>query len=222
MSNAWFRLYHEFATDPKVQMMSEADQRRYVMLLCLRCSNGDETLHDDEIAFQLRISDDEWNSTKQRLLQRGLIDELCNPCGWDKRQFSSDSSTARVSEHRARKKQACNVTETPPDTDTDTDTDKENKYTPSRFSAVKFLKDAGADEKLSRDWLQVRKAKKLAPTETAMVGFLAEVNKTGLPINEVLKRCCLRSWGGFDAAWMKNGKDESISAMTAELLAGAV
>lgn len=115
-----------------------------------------------------------------------------------------------------------NENSTNKDTDTDTDTEKENTYTPSRFSALKFLMDAGADEKLSRDWLQVRKAKKLAPTETAMAGFLAEVNKTGLPINDVLKRCCLKSWGGFDATWMKNGKDESISAMTAELLAGAV
>ena len=57
--NQWFRLYSEFATDPKVQMMSEADQRRFIMLLCMRCSNGDETLHDDEIAFQLRISEEE-------------------------------------------------------------------------------------------------------------------------------------------------------------------
>ncbi len=37
MSNAWFRLYHEFSADPKVQMLSEADQRRYIMLLCMRC-----------------------------------------------------------------------------------------------------------------------------------------------------------------------------------------
>ena len=61
MANPWFRMYAEFATDPKVQMMSEADQRRFVMLLCLRCSNDDVTLHDDEVAFQLRISNDEWS-----------------------------------------------------------------------------------------------------------------------------------------------------------------
>ena len=32
----WMRLYAEFATDPKVQMMSEAMQRRHVMLFCLK------------------------------------------------------------------------------------------------------------------------------------------------------------------------------------------
>ncbi len=66
MANPWFRLYHEFATDPKVQMLSEVDQRRFIMLLCLRCSNDDVTLHDDEVAFQLRISSEEFTETKRR------------------------------------------------------------------------------------------------------------------------------------------------------------
>ena len=44
MANPWFRMYHELAVDPKVQMLSEIDQRRYLMLLCLRCCNGDVTL----------------------------------------------------------------------------------------------------------------------------------------------------------------------------------
>ena len=59
MANQWFRMYAEFATDPKVQMLSEVDQRRYIMLLRLRCGNGDVTFHDDEVAFQLRINSEE-------------------------------------------------------------------------------------------------------------------------------------------------------------------
>lgn len=123
----WFRMYSEFATDPKVQMLSESDQRRYVMLLCLRCCNGAVTLHDDEIAFQLRISNEQWLETKATLVAKQLIDDDSVPTAWDKRQYVSDSSAKRVAAHRARKKapekQACNVTVTPPDTDTDTDTD---------------------------------------------------------------------------------------------------
>lgn len=121
MSNPWFRMYSEFATDPKVQMLSEKDQRRYIMLLCLRCSNGDVTLHETEIAFQLRITDEELAATKQVLLTKGLINEDFSPVAWEKRQYVSDSSAARVARHRAKKKQPCNVTVTPPDTDTDTD-----------------------------------------------------------------------------------------------------
>lgn len=84
-ANQWLRLYAEFATDPKVQMLSEANQRRYIMLLCLRCSNGDVTLHDDEVAFQLRISDDEWAETKRVLMAKGLIDDESKPTVWSKR-----------------------------------------------------------------------------------------------------------------------------------------
>ena len=124
MGNPWFRMYSEFSSDPKVQMLSETDQRRYVMLLCLRCSNGNETLHDEQIAFQLRISDEDWLTTKALLLSKCLINELSKPTAWDKRQFVSDSSTPRVSKYREKVKRECNVTETAPDTDTDTDTDK--------------------------------------------------------------------------------------------------
>lgn len=135
----WFRMYGEFATDPKVQMLSEADQRRFVMLLCLKSSNGDVTLHDEEVAFQLRVTCEEWLATKAILIAKGLIDERSVPCAWDKRQYASDSSAKRVAAHRAKKKQACNVTVTPPDTDTETDTDittpaptraRESKSTP--------------------------------------------------------------------------------------------
>ena len=136
MANSWFRMYAEFATDPKVQMLSESDQRRFIMLLCLRCCNSDVTLHDEEVAFQLRISSDEWQQTKHLLQSKGLIDEYAKPCAWDRRQFQSDSSAARVREHRKRNKHKtklrCNVTVTPPDTDTDTDT--ENKKPPTPFA----------------------------------------------------------------------------------------
>ena len=80
----WFRMYHETATDPKVQMMGEANQRRYIMLLCLRCCNGDVTLQDEEVAFQLRISEGDYADTKALLIERGLIDDNNKPVAWDK------------------------------------------------------------------------------------------------------------------------------------------
>ena len=120
MSNPWFRLYSEFATDPKVQMMSESYQRRFIMLLCIRC-NSDVTLQDEEVAFQLRISNEEWAETKAVFVAKELIDSDNSPLAWDRRQFVSDSSAARVAKHREKKKNACNVTVTPPDTDSDTE-----------------------------------------------------------------------------------------------------
>lgn len=136
VSNPWFRLYSEFAIDAKMQMMSEAFQRRYIMLLCLRCSNGDVTLQDDEVAFQLRISNDDWMATKAVFVDKNLITEDGRIVAWDKRQYISDSSAERVARHRERKKQGCNVTETPPDTDTDTDISTTNVVDKSVRSEV--------------------------------------------------------------------------------------
>jgi hypothetical protein len=106
----WFRLYEEFATDPKVQMMSECMQRRLIMLMCFTCKNGNvsETFHETEyetsLAFYMRISIEELNDTKTVFLARRFVDEQWSLRAWNKRQYVSDSSTARVRDFRARQK----------------------------------------------------------------------------------------------------------------------
>lgn len=105
MSNPWFRMYSEFATDPKVQMLSEQMQRRLMMLFCMRCSNNLVTLQEDEIAFQLRISDADLAETKALFISKKFIDKSWNILNWEKRQFASDSSKARVAKHRALQKE---------------------------------------------------------------------------------------------------------------------
>lgn len=122
-TNPWFRMYHEFATDPKVQMLCEVDQRRFVMLLCFRCCNGDVTLHDDAVTFQLRVTPDEWAATKARLVAKNLIDEDNKPVAWDRRQYVSDRSNERVIRHREKKKQECNVTVTAPEPEPEPESD---------------------------------------------------------------------------------------------------
>lgn len=105
MSNPWFRLYSEFSHDPKVQMMNEAMQRRYIMVLCLRCNNTLVTLHETEVAFHLRISNEELAETKALFVSKGFIDSAWNVLNWEKRQFASDTSNARVAKHRALQKE---------------------------------------------------------------------------------------------------------------------
>lgn len=135
MANQWFRMYSEFATDAKVQSMSEAMQRRLMMLFCLRCSNGIATLQCNELAFALHITEEELEETKALFVRKGFIDDAWNVLNWDKRQFISDSSTDRSRKHREAKRKAehqrndgatdvqrCgNDGATAPDTDTDTD-----------------------------------------------------------------------------------------------------
>lgn len=142
MANPWFRMYAEFATDAKVQMLSEAMQRRYLMLMCLRCSNALVTLQDEEIAFQLRISDADLVETKALFIKKGFIDSAWNVLNWEKRQFASDTSAPRVAKHRAlqkaKREQQGNgyvTLQERKDNALDTDTDTEDREPKGSLSA---------------------------------------------------------------------------------------
>ena len=93
VAHPWFRLYAEFGDDPKIQMLPEALQRRFVMLLCLRCREVLATLNEDQVAFHLRISPEELQKTKLAFIEAGFIDEHWEITNWNKRQFISDNST---------------------------------------------------------------------------------------------------------------------------------
>jgi hypothetical protein len=94
-------MYHEFADDPKVQMMPEHMQRRLVMLFCFRCK--DATLHEAHLAFYLRISATELAETKALFLENGFIGEDWELVNWNSRQFVSDSSAERVKKYRDKR-----------------------------------------------------------------------------------------------------------------------
>ncbi|MEG2446941.1 MAG: helix-turn-helix domain-containing protein [Acinetobacter sp.] len=73
-----------------------------------------------------------------------------------------------------------------------------------KFNFAQELKNLGANEQLISDWLQVRKTKKAGNTQTALNGFMKQVEKSGLPLNTVLEICVIRSWQGFNAGWLNN------------------
>lgn len=112
-SRTWFRLYTEFASDPKVQLLDETLQRRFIMLLCLAGAGVTPTSDVSEVDFLLRIGVSECERTRSILVSKGLIDENWFPKKWTKRQFESDSSTERVKRFRKRQKGVSeDVTET--------------------------------------------------------------------------------------------------------------
>jgi len=203
MANPWFRLYSEFAHDPKIQMLSEAMQRRYVMLMCLRCSEVLETLHETEIAFQLRLSTGELDETKELFISKNFIDKHWNLLNWDKRQFVSDSSTMRVAKHRNKKKQVSNVDETlqkrqsnAVDTDTDTDTEQIQKRTTSVAPPI------GVSDSVWQEFKSLRKAKKAPITQRAIDNISEEAKLAGWTLEKALEECVVRGWQAFKADWV--------------------
>ena len=209
MANPWFRMYSEFATDAKVQSVSEPMQRRLLMLFCLRSCDVLVTLHDDELAFQLRITEQELAETKALFMRKGFINDAWEITNWDKRQFVSDSSSHRTAAFRERKK---NVTRTSqerhsdaPDTDTDTDTDTEQMHKkikePPKPSASSELFD-GIDSQVVADFKALRTKLKAPITKTSIDGIKREADIAGLSLEAALKMCCERGWRGFNAEWL--------------------
>jgi hypothetical protein len=214
MANQWFRMYHEFADDPKVQRLSEVDQRRYVMLLCLRCKSDYVTSRqrhsDEDVTFALRISDDEWQKTKVVLMQKELIDEHNEPVNWDKRQYPSDSSAARTRAYRERLKTSENVTVTSQkrhsdaletETETETETEEIKEKNNKKESPKILLSEFGVEGQLADDFIKHRNSKKAPITKTVLSGFNREAIKAKVSIHEAIQLAIERGWIGFRADW---------------------
>ena len=203
MANQWFRLYAEFAHDPKVQMLSEVNQRRLIMLFCFRC-NGDVTLQDEEVTFQLRITHEEWVKTKEVFLSKGFINLDNEILNWDNRQFISDSSAVRVAKYRDKKKQECNVTVTPQNrTDTEQNRTEHKKYIPP------------IPTDLLADYLKVRKAKKAGElTERSFKAIEREAKLSGISVEQAITICCERSWITYKNEWINKPQSKSFKEDT--------
>ncbi len=104
---SWFRFYTDVLNDPKVQRLPAETFRAWVNLLCL-AKEHDGVLPDlPDVAFALRVSEEEAGGWLDELESRGLLDrdELSRrfPHNWEGRQYASDSSTERVRRHRAKR-----------------------------------------------------------------------------------------------------------------------
>jgi hypothetical protein len=219
MANPWFRLYSEFAHDPKIQMLPEAMQRRYVMLMCLRCSETLETLHETEVAFQLRLSEAELIETKQLFVSKNFIDKQWNLLNWDKRQFVSDSSTMRVRKHRDNKKQPSNDDETLQKRqsnaiDTDTDTEQKQK------KATVVATPEGVSDSVWQEFIAHRKSKKARVTQLVIDGISEQARIAGWSLENALKETIVRNWQSFKADWVKDENLSKTGQMNQRVISG--
>ncbi len=101
----WLKLWCEWLDDPKVQMMSDAYQRRHICLMILK-QRGYVPCNNSAVAFALRVSNDEWLKTKEEFVSRGLCDDENDIPSWITRQDLISPNTERSRRHRAKLKEA--------------------------------------------------------------------------------------------------------------------
>lgn len=137
----------------------------------------------------------------------------------EKQRKAKASANARWSKSEGNANAYANASETHCATDMRThcegnahqtpDTNKKQKQPRvPRFDAQAHLVSLGVPIDLAKDWLAVRKAKRLAPTATAFDDMKAEVDKAGISVAQAVRMCCVKGWGGFKASWLdeKNGR----------------
>jgi uncharacterized protein YdaU (DUF1376 family) len=59
------------------------------------------------------------------------------------------------------------------------------------------------------DFLQIRKGKKAAVTESAIKGIEREARKAGWSLEKALVECCARGWAGFKAEWVNKEQQQN-------------
>lgn len=115
----WLRLWTDIIDEAKLLLLSPADRWYYVAVLALKRSGMlDESdvpdVLDKKVGLRLRLTKDELDETKNRLITARLIDSGWQPSGWNNRQFESDVSTSRTRKWRRNQKRSRNVPETFP------------------------------------------------------------------------------------------------------------
>ncbi len=209
MPNQWFRLYYEFATDPKVQSMPEKMQRRLVMLFCCQ-RDGPVTFCDDDMAFHWHVTTEDLDETKALFLKKGFIDDKWNLVNWNKRQYISDSSTERTRQYRERmrtsREQVRDVTVTAPDTDTEAKTEK--RLAPP---AVSLDVPAWIPKDSWEAFCEMRKKIRAPLTDKAkklLIGKLRKECKTTNEVRAMLDQSTINSWRGvFEVREATNGQN---------------
>jgi uncharacterized protein YdaU (DUF1376 family) len=72
----------------------------------------------------------------------------------------------------------------------------------SRFDAAASLSALGVDDQVAMDWIQHRKAKRAAVTQTVIDGIANEAAKARITLSAALALSCQRGWTGFKADWV--------------------
>lgn len=192
--------------------MSESDQRRLIMLFCLRCCDVLGTLRETDIAFALRITVPELLETKQVFIERGFIDDSWSILNWDKRQYPSDSSTERTRKYRERMRTSRERHSDGLDKKR-IDTEKtKTKTAPPKAPLVVDLPDWISKESWD-GFTEMRGKKRVPNTPRALNGIVRALEKLrlcGTDPNESLDQSTMRGWSGVFEVRNGNGKHKDI------------
>ena len=72
----------------------------------------------------------------------------------------------------------------------------------NHHKAQAMLAALNVSETVAADFIELRKSKKAAITQTALDGIEREASKAGFSLEDALRTCCERGWQSFKAEWV--------------------
>src|SRR5262245_52369151 len=144
----WLRLYTDILQNRKVQRLPPELFKGWINLLALTKENDGLLPSIEDVAFRLRMSDEEAESLIEALVERGLLEsdgERLTPHNWDGRQYMDTTAAERAKRYRANRdasrdrhdsvtaeSQQRHDEITPSDTETEAESETETEQTQSR------------------------------------------------------------------------------------------
>jgi len=104
-----------------------------------------------------------------------------------------------------------------PETETETETEKRQRQTQKTLACPVNVQPGTWS-----DFLQIRKSKKAAVTESAIKGIEREARKAGWSLEKALVECCARGWAGFKADWVKTDEQKKMTPHAASMKAAGI
>lgn len=191
-SPAWIKLHKKLLDDYEFQSLPVASRALAPMLWLLASEESDGSIEYDinRMAFRLRSTSAEIEEAIKPLIERGFF-ELVGEC------LQPASATIAPCLPREEKRREERETEKSNAHDAPAPSPKPKKSTPA------IPKPDDVTEQTWNDWLQLRKLKRAAVTDTVINHAKAEAEKAGMPLERFLQVWCARGSQGLEASWLK-------------------
>lgn len=211
----WFKFTPSDWMMGKIQKTPEITQARFMRLCCLYWNKECELTYEDA---EIEVDQEHLDTLIRKKIikceddmiyidfldeQMGNIHEIS-----EKRRKAANKrwkgKNANASKHDASAVQ----------TDAEESREEENENREEgekKFNFKKSLIEYGFKKELVDDWMEVRRKTRAVNSKTALLGFLREVEKTGMDMDQVLQICVERSWRGLQAKWITDNTNTNGS-----------
>ena len=216
----WMPLYiGDYLAD--TQRLTTEQHGAYLLLIMDYWRSGRPPDNDQVLAQICKLSPDAWCNAKAMLKQYFSIEDGC----WVHKRIEAEILDAAQNQDRKHQRAVKGAAARWNKATNDASSNAQAlpmqcpspSPSPSPLPLTKPIKDnygspEGVSPEVWKDFVQQRKAKKAAITETAIKGIEREANKAGITLNAALQEICARGWTGFKAEWYTKEKQDGEPA----------